>query len=122
MAVPLAVVAVGKRVLGWGLSNAIWIALALAIGWGGYYIYTKGAESCYEGIVDETAGVVAKEQDKGVAAVKRASKDVTRIKDLEQENARLLSLFDEIPDRATCGYTADELRIVQDIVNQTKRN
>lgn len=117
-----AAIGVAKSVGSWAISNALWIAIALAVGWSGYYIYTKGAESCYKGLVDETVGVVAKEADKGVAAVKRASGDVVRIKDLEQENARLLRELDERSDRALCGYDADELRVIQDIVDKTKRD
>lgn len=117
-----AAIGVARSAGKWAISNALWIAIALAVGWSAYYIYTKGSESCYKGLVDETVGVVAKEADKGVAAVKRASSDVARIKDLEQENARLLKQLDENSNRTLCSYDADELRTIQELVDKTKRN
>ena len=100
-------------------SQSKWVILVSALALSHYYAYTKGSESVYKAQVKEIPVQVAKEQARGKEAVQRASRDVARIKDLEKENEKLLREFEAL-DRSRCVMSADELRILQQVVDQTK--
>jgi hypothetical protein len=100
-------------------SQSKWVILVGALALSHYYAYSKGSESVYKAALKDVPVQVAKEQERGKEAVQRAASDVAKIKDLERQNEKLLGEFQAL-DRAKCSVTADELRILQQVVDQTK--
>ena len=118
MAFPLALI--GKASALWSTSK--WLILAAALAFSHYYAYQKGIVSVYKADREDIPTQVVKEAKRGVEAVRRASVDTSRIRELEQQNEKLLTNLEEMSDRTLCSYSPDELRIVEEAVAKTKRD
>ena len=103
-------------------ASSKWIILVGVLVLSHYYAYSKGVQSVYKGIEKGLAKQVVAESKKGTQAVLRASEDTSKIKDLERENEILLGKLETLVDRTKCSYSDDELDILQQVVDKTKRN
>lgn len=117
MALPLAVLPVLKGL--WSQSK--WVIIIGFLGFTHFTAWNAGVKSELRKQADLSNKAVVEERKKGVAAVKRAASDVKRIEELERTNAELTKKLDEIPDRALCPMSDDELRILTEIQEGTKR-
>ena len=116
---PLAAIIPAAKGL-WASSK--WIILVAVLSLSHLYAYHKGATSSARSIEKGLAKQVVAESKKGTQAVLRASEDTSKIKDLERENEILLGKLETLVDRTKCSYSDDELDILQQVVDKTKRN
>ena len=117
--IQVAALRLGAQTL-WASSK--WVILVAVLAFSHYYAYSKGVQSAYKGIEKGLAKQVVAESKKGTQAVIRASVDTSKMKDLERENEILLGELAALTDRSECSYSDDELDILQQVVNKTKRD
>jgi uncharacterized protein YhaN len=102
-------------------SQSKWVIIIGFLVFTHFTAWNAGAKSELRKQAEQSNKAVVQERAKGVAAVARASSDVKRIQELERTNAELTKKLDEIPDRALCPMSDDELRVLTEIQEGTNR-
>lgn len=102
-------------------TQSKWVIIIGLLGFTHFTAWNAGVKSELRKQADQANKAVVQERKRGVEAVKRASTDVARIKELEAKNDELTKRLDAIPDRALCPMSDDELRILTEIQEGTKR-
>lgn len=98
-----------------------WIVVISLLCFTHYVAYNAGQKNILRENAKEQSKLVLQARKEGAEAVKRASEATARLKDLEKKNDELTKELDAIPDRVLCPVSPDELRILQDIKDRTKR-
>lgn len=102
------------------LKKIKWVIVLLVfLGWS-LACYTFGQRSILKPLAQGESKAVAKERERGSEAVKAATRDVARIKDLETDNARLTRKLEEMADRPLCPIDDDSLRLLEEVQRSTK--
>lgn len=102
-------------------TQSKWIMIVSVLAFSHYVAWTGGQKSILRENVKEQSKLVLQARKEGAEAVKRASEATAKLKDLEKKNDELTKELDAIADRVLCPISPDELRILQDIKNGTKR-
>lgn len=96
------------------------LTLLLMFGVENYWVYTKGRESVFRGIISGTATFQEKQQELAKEDVKQATADTRKITKLEKERDSLKQQLEKT--RSSAGLSGDALRRVQQAVSDANND
>lgn len=85
-----------------------------------YWVYTKGRESVFKGIISGTATFQEKQQELAKEDIKQATADTRTITKLEKERDSLKQQLEKT--RSSAGLSGDALRRVQSAINRANQD
>lgn len=85
------------------------------------FAFYRGHEWANAGIEEAVTKALTEQSKAHARALKNAVKDEKKINNTERTNEQLLAELEALASRTNCPMSDDELRVLQDIAGQTKR-